>query len=70
MNLSMIRPKNQAEDFLLTKTKSCETLIKQTHTRSQETFEYKKSQSKQTFHFKPPIPIEGYWMIGLTDLQV
>ena len=27
-------------------------------------------QSKQTFHFKPPIPIEGSWMIGLTDLEV
>ena len=27
-------------------------------------------QSKQTFHFKPPIPIEGSWMISLTDLEV
>ena len=27
-------------------------------------------QSKQTFHFKPPIPMEGSWMIGLTDLEV
>ena len=27
-------------------------------------------QSKQMFHFKPPIPIEGSWMIGLTDLEV
>ena len=25
--------------------------------------------SKETFHFKPPIPIEGSWMIGLTDLE-
>ena len=27
-------------------------------------------QSKQTFYFKPLIPIEGSWMIGLTDLEV
>ena len=27
-------------------------------------------QSKQTFHFKPSIPIEGSWMVGLTDLEV
>ena len=27
-------------------------------------------QSKQTFHFKPPIPIEESWMIGLTALEV
>ena len=25
-------------------------------------------QSKQTLHFKP-IPIEGSWMVGLTDLE-
>ena len=27
-------------------------------------------QSKQLFHFKPAILIEGSWMIGLTDLEV
>ena len=25
---------------------------------------------RETFHFKPPISIEGEWMIGLTDLEV
>ena len=25
---------------------------------------------KKTFNFKPPISIEGSWMIGLTDLEV
>ena len=28
------------------------------------------NKSKETFHFKPPIPIEGSCMIGLTDLEV
>ena len=27
-------------------------------------------QSKQTFHFKPPIPVKGDRMIGLTDLEI
>ena len=27
-------------------------------------------KSKETFHFKPPISIQGDWMIGLTDLEV
>ena len=27
-------------------------------------------QSNKTFPFKPQIPIEGSWMIGLTDLGV
>ena len=25
---------------------------------------------RQTFHFSPPIQINGNWMIGLTDLEV
>ena len=31
MTLNMIRPKNETEDLLLSFTKDCETLIKQTH---------------------------------------
>ena len=62
MNLNMIRPKNE--------TKNCETLIKQTHRKAEETLEFKMNKSKETFHLKPPIPIEGLWMIGLTDLEV
>ena len=66
----MIRPKNQTEDFLLSITKNCETLIEQTHTKPQETLEFKMIKPRETFHFKPPIQIKGYWMIGLTDLEV
>ena len=70
MNLKMIRPKNETEVLLLSITKNCETLIEQTHRKAEETLEFKMIQSKQTFHFKPPIPIEGSWMIGLTDLEL
>ena len=66
----MIRPKNETEVLLLSITKNCQSLIEQTHTKPQETLEYKMIGSKQTFHFKPPIPIKGDWMIGLTDLEV
>ena len=66
----MIRPKIETEDFLLSIAKICETLIEQTHRKAEETFEFKLNKSKETFHFKPPIPIEGSWMIGLTDLEV
>ena len=27
-------------------------------------------QSKQTFHFKPPIQVKGVWTVGFTDLEV
>ena len=70
MNLNMIRPKNETEDILLSIIKNCETLIEQTHRKAEETLEFKLIQSKQTFHFKPQISIEGSWMIGLTDLEV
>ena len=66
----MIRPKNEIEDLLLSITKNCETLIKQTHRKPEETLEFKMIKPKETFHFKPPIQIRGDWMIGLTDLEV
>ena len=66
----MIRPKNETEDLLLTITNNCETLIEQTHTKPQETLEFKMIKPRETFHFKPPIQIKGDWMIGLTDLEV
>ena len=70
MNLNMIRPKTQTEDFLLSITKNCETLIEQTHRKAEETVEFKMNKSKETFHFKTPIQVKGDWMIGLTDLEV
>ena len=70
MNLNMIRPKNETEDLLLSITKNCETLIEQTNRKAEETLEFKMIKPRETFHFKPPIPIEGSWMVGLTDLEI
>ena len=70
MNLNMIIPKTQTEDLLLSITKNCETLIKQTHRKAEETLEFKMNKSKQTFHFKSPIQVKGDCMLGLTDLEV
>ena len=66
----MIRPKNATEDLFLSITKNCEKHNKQTHWKSKETLEVKLTQPEETFSFKPPISIEGSWMIGLTSLQV
>ena len=70
MNLIMIRPKIETEDLLLSITKNCETLIEQTHTKPQETLEFKMIKPRETFHFQPPIQIHGDWMIGLTNLEM
>ena len=66
----MIRPKNDTENLLLSITKNCETLIEQTHRKSEETLEFKMVKSRETIHFSQPIQIQGDWMIGLTDLEV
>ena len=67
----MIRPKNETQDLLLSITKNCETLIEQTHTKPQETLEFKMNKSRrESFNFKPPIQVKGDWMIGLVDLEV
>ena len=70
MNLNMIRPKNETENLLLSITKNCETLIEQTLRKPEETLEFKMNKSRESFHFRPPIQIQGDWMIGLTDLEV
>ena len=66
----MIRPKIDTEQLLLSKTKNCETLVEQTHTKPQETIDFKMIKPRETFHFNPPIQFKGDWMIGLTDLEV
>ena len=57
MYLNMIRPKNEIEYLLLSVTKNCETIIKQTQTRPQEIDEFKLNELRETFHFNPPISV-------------
>ena len=65
MNFKMFRPRIETEDLLLSITKNCATLIKQTHRKAEETLEFKLIKPKETFSFKPPTPSEGSWMIGV-----
>ena len=66
----MLRPKNETEDLLLSITKNYETIIKQTHTKPQETLEFKMTKPRKTFHFNPPIQTKEDWMLGLVELEV
>ena len=70
MNLNMIRPRNRTEDLLLSITKNCETLIKQTHKKAEETMEFKMIKPRKTIHCNPPVQVKEDWMFGLTDLEV
>ena len=70
MNLNMIRPKNETEDLLLSITKNCETLIQQSHRKAEEALEFKMNKSRETFHFRPSIQLQGFSILGLVDLEV
>ena len=66
----MFRPKNETEDLLLSITKKCEPIIHQTHKKAKETLEFEMTKPKAKYHFKPPIPVQGSWMIGIISLEV
>ena len=68
MNISP--SKNEQEVLLLSTTKNCETLNKQTHTQPEETLEFTLTKPRKTFHSNPIICIENSWMIGLTNVEV
>ena len=55
----MIRPKNDAENLLLSITKACEKLIEKTHGKAGETLEIEMIKPRKTFHFNPPIQCKG-----------
>ena len=70
MNLKFLQLKNEGEDLLLSKTKNCGTLNKQTHRKAEEALEFKLTKSRETFSFKTPISIDGSWILRITSLEV
>ena len=44
-------------------------LIQQTHTKYQETLEYKTIKPRETFLFNPPNEVKENWLFGLVDLE-
>ena len=72
MNLDMIRPRSKTEVFLISSAKNCETLIKQTLTKTQRTLDFKNSKSREFFWFEPSfnLGLISNWMVELTNLEV
>ena len=46
------------------------SIVKQTHTKTEETLESKLTKSRQTFHINPRLSIEASWRVGLITLEV
>ena len=55
----MIRLRNGTEGLFLSISRNRQMLNEQTHRKAEETVEYKLTKPKETFHFNPPISIEG-----------
>ena len=70
MNLNMIKSKNEIEVLLLSITKNCETLIEQTHRKTEGTLEFKMIKPRETINLIIPIQTKRNWMLELTDLEV
>ena len=50
--------------------KKLDEIEKNTHTKPQETLEFKMVRPKQTFHFDEDLIIPEKWLMGLVNLQV
>ena len=68
----MIRLRNETEDILMSVNKICETFIKQTQRKPQETLELKLTKPRETFSFKPfkIFGLDSNWMVVLTNMEV
>ena len=59
------------KELLLLIKKHTDTLIEQTKTKPQETFEFKMDKQMQTFSFNPPINLieEGKWLLAVSSFE-
>ena len=57
--------------LLLLLKKDADSLIEQTKTRRQETFEFKLNKPRESFSFIPPINLvaEGKWFLAVTSFE-
>ena len=59
------------DELLLLIKKHTDTLIEQTRTKPQETFEFKMKKQMQAFSFNPPINLleEGKWLLAVSSFE-
>ena len=68
----MIKPRNETDGLIFSIIKNCETLNNQFHKKHREMLEFKLTQPRELFSYKPSkiIGLDSKWMIGLTSLEV
>ena len=70
MDLSNFVTYNKQESLLLSIAKSNQEIVENTHSKPQETLEFKMNKQKESFSFDIPLDLPEQWMMGVTSLEV
>ena len=70
MDLSTFVTYEKKESLLLSIAKSNQEIVENTHSKPQETLEFKMNKQKESFSFDVPLILNEKWMMGVTSLEV
>ena len=70
MDLSNFVTYDKKETLLLNIAKSNQEIVENTHSKPQETLEFKMTKQKESFSFDVPLQLNENWMMGVTSLEV
>ena len=70
MDLSNFVTYDKKESLLLSIAKSNQEIVETTHSKPQETLEFKMNKQKESFSFDIPLDLPEQWMMGVTSLEV
>ena len=70
MDLSNFVTYDKKESLLLSIAKSNQETVENTHSKPQETLEFKMNKQKESFSFDIPLDLPEQWMMGITTLEV
>ena len=70
MDLSTFVTYDKKESLLLNIAKSNQEIVENTHSKPQETLEFKMTKQKESFSFDVPLQLNEKWMMGVTSLEV
>ena len=70
MDLSNFVTYDKKESLLLSIAKSNQEIVENTHSKPQETLEFKMNKQKESFSFDVPLELPEQWMMGVTSLDV
>ena len=70
MDLSTFVTYDKKESLLLGIAKSNHEIVENTHSKPQDTLEFKMTKEKESFSFDVPLQLNEKWMMGVTSLEV